>query len=400
MTDVIGVGTATRDYRLGLMRDLMDREQLDALAFQSDDYVKFATNFTADVSGFERPGICVVPRDGEPFIVLHELSTNNWRFSTERGRIWVSDASFYAEHPRVRNRLPLIQQWNDVVAAKLEQRGLNRSRIGTEGGTLPGVAQLLPGLSVVPVMEKCRRLRWVKCAEELELMRVAAQFSDWIQERYREEIRAGRLLIELDAHITGLVAEETANRFPGADIGCLLWTISGPISASPHGAGASLGNLAGARISEGDVLVNCVCPAIDGLYVENERTWFCGKPNERQVELFEAARQATEAGSAAVVTGNPIWAFDAAAQDVFERLGVADLILHRTGHGLGLGGHDFPIDTAFNSDPMVDGMVFSVEPGIYEYGLGGFRHDDTVVAGPTPEILTSTPKDVESQTVG
>jgi len=55
----------------------MVREQLDALAFESPDYFKFATNFTVDVSGFERPGVCVVPRDGEPFVVMHELSMNN-----------------------------------------------------------------------------------------------------------------------------------------------------------------------------------------------------------------------------------------------------------------------------------------------------------------------------------
>src|SRR5437868_2773563 len=76
----VGVGQQTREHREKLMRDLMDREQVDALAFTSPDYFKFATNFTADVSGFERPGICVVPRNGSPFVILHELSANNWRF--------------------------------------------------------------------------------------------------------------------------------------------------------------------------------------------------------------------------------------------------------------------------------------------------------------------------------
>ena len=170
------------------------------------------------------------------------------------------------------------------------------------------------------------------------------------------------------------------------------------MSASPHGVSA-FGNLAGAKIEKGHVLVNSVYPAIDGLYVENERTWFCGKPSKRQIQLFEAAREANEAACEAAITGRPVWSIDAAAQEVLERAGVADLINHRTGHGLGLGGHDYPVDMSLNNSPLLSGMVFSVEPGLYEYGLGGFRHDDTVVVGNKPRILTSTPKDLKSQTV-
>jgi Xaa-Pro aminopeptidase len=239
----------------------------------------------------------------------------------------------------------------------------------------------------------------VKCEEEIELMRHASSLADWGMELYREHIRPGRLVTELDMTIGGLIAAEAASRMRGTDVGLFLLTLSGPVSASPHGAGAALGNLAGATVEEGHVLVVCVVTGIDGLYVENERTWFCGTPSRRQVELFEAARAANAAGCEAAVTGRPIWSIDAAAQTALERAGVADLICHRTGHGLGLGCHDFPVDMAFNDSPLVDGMVFSVEPGVYEYGIGGFRHDDTVVVGCTPEILTKTPKDLDSQTV-
>jgi Xaa-Pro aminopeptidase len=396
---VVGVGIATRDYRAGLMRELMDREQVDALAFTSPDYFKFATNFTADVSGFERPGMCVIPRNGSPFVILHELSTNNWRFGTEAQRLWASDATFYSEHPRVRQRLALASQWSDMVAAKLEEVGLHRARIGTDGAPLAGVAQLLPHLYVEGLGRQCQRLRWVKHEEELAVMRQAAALADWTQERYRENIRPGRLVAELDMSMASLMAQEAARRMPGTDLAIYCWTLSGPVSASPHGAGSPFGNLAGATIEKGHVLVNCVYPAIDGLFVENERTWFCGTPSKRQIQLFEAARIATEAACEAAIVGQPVWSIDAAAQDVFERAGVANLIGHRTGHGLGLGGHDYPVDMAFNSSPMLENMVFSVEPGVYEFGLGGFRHDDTVVVGTRPDILTKTAKDLRSQTI-
>lgn len=395
---VVGVGSATRDYRARLMRELMDGEQLDALAFTTGDYFKFASNFDIDVSGFERPEICVIPRNGEPFVILHELSTNHWRLRAEDQRLWVSDASFYSEHPRVRQRLPLTPQWDEMVAAKLEQAGLHRARIGTDGGGLNRVAQLLTHLHVEVVENKCQRLRWVKHEEELAVMREAAALADWTQERYRENIRPGRLVTDLDMSMAALMAQEAARRMPGTDLVIACWTVSGPVSASPHGASA-FGNFAGATIQTGHGLVSSVFPAIDGLYVENERTWFCGKPSNRQVQLFEAARAANAAGCEAAVAGTPVSSIDAAAQDAFERAGVADLIYHRTGHGLGLGGHDYPIDMAFNNSVLLEHMVFSIEPGVYEFGLGGFRHDDTVVVGKTPQILTTTAKDLHAQTI-
>ena len=211
----VGVGEATRRHRERLLNALMDREQLDALAFTTPDYFKFATHFTADVSGFERPGICVIPRSGSPFAILHELSINNWRFGLDAGRLWIADVSFYSEHPRVLNRLPLAPQWNELVAERLDAAGLHRARIGTDGSSLMGISRILPGLRVESVERQCRRLRWIKHPEEIGVMRAAASLADWTQERYREAIRPGRLLQELDAAMASQMAEEAARRMPG-----------------------------------------------------------------------------------------------------------------------------------------------------------------------------------------
>lgn len=313
-------------------------------------------------------------------------------------RLWVREAHFYSEHPRVRNRLPLRSQWDEMLAARLEHAGLQHARLGTDGALLSGTSQLLPRLQVENASRGLQGLRWVKHEEELAVMREAAAIADWTQERYREQIRPGRLVAELDRTIGALMAEEAARRMPGTDLAIYCWTLSGPVSASPHGVSA-FGNIAGATIETGHVLVTCVYPAIDGLFVENERTWFCGAPSTRQVKLFNAAREANEAACRAAVAGNPVWSIDAAAQEVFERADVADLICHRTGHGLGLGGHDYPVDMAFNDAALKERMVFSIEPGIYELGLGGFRHDDTVIVGTEPEIVTTTTRDLKSQTV-
>ena len=199
--------------------------------------------------------------------------------------------------------------------------------------------------------------------------------------------------------MTALGYAEAARRYPDADVVIPCWTLSGPISASPHGAGSTFGNLSGARIETGHVLINNVYPAIDGLWIENERTWVCGRPSKRQAELFDAVHEAQEAACAAVVVGKRISDIDSASSAVFERRGLAHLVLHRAGHGLGLGGHDVPIDMAFNTNPIPERMVTSVEPSLLEYSLGGFRIDDTVVAHDTPRILTRSAKDLKSQTI-
>lgn len=392
------LGHAVRDYRLQLMYSLMDREGFDALLFTQADFFQFATNFNTDVETWERPILCVVPRNGAPFVIAHELSTHHWRFTKEAGHLWIEDARFYAEHPRVQNRLPLVSQWSELVAQSLRDAGLHRSRIGVDAITAPlaRVGTLLPSLVLQNATEECRTLRLVKHAEEIQLMREACALTDWLQDRYRENIRPGRLVQELDMSMAALFVEEAANRFPGEDVQCIeFFTLSGPASCAPHGDGRQCG----ARIEKGHGLVNIIIPRINGLIIENERTWFCGKPSARQVQLYEAAREANEAACEAAVTGNPVCAIDAAAQGVFERHGVADLIIHRTGHGLGLVGHEFPHDMAFNTRPLMSGEVYSAEPGIFQWGLGGFRIDDTVVIGDTPDILTRAPRDIPSQTI-
>ena len=84
---------------------------------------------------------------------------------------------------------------------------------------------------------------------------------------------------------------------------------------------------------------------------------------------------------------------------MIDRAGFADHILHRTGHGMGTLGHEFPDDMAFNHRPLLANEVYSAEPGLYVFGLGGFRHDDTVVVGTAPEVLTRFPKDLASLTI-
>jgi Xaa-Pro aminopeptidase len=187
-------------YRHDKMTKLMNELAVDALVFSTADFFQYATNFHTDVQPWERPIFAVIPRQGEGFLVMNELSTNHMRFSVEAGKVWVTDVTYYAEHPMVQNRLPLISQLPEILADRLQRAGLHRARIATDAGSpvLAAAQRLLPELHVRVATAQCRSLRWQKHAEELAVMEALAGLSDWLQDRYRDNIRPGRLVQELD----------------------------------------------------------------------------------------------------------------------------------------------------------------------------------------------------------
>lgn len=386
----------TYDYRRKLMRQMMDVNKLDALAFLTTDFFQWATNFHVDVQPWERPIVVILPRDGEPFAIMNELSTNHLRATMERDTIWIKDVTIYSEHQRLGSRMPLRSQWAQTAADLLQQHGLSRGHIGVDAtGPLGHVPALLPDLKLVVSTDQMRAMRFVKCEEELALHRDAGALSDWGQARYLENLRPGRRLQELDFTLAAMISEEAARRFPNENVQIFCWTLSGPASASPHGDGIPTG----ATIEKGHGIVNICNVRLNGMMTENERTFFMGKPSNQQALLYEAVRNANEAGKAAAVTGNPVAGIDAAAQAVIEKAGFGDFILHRTGHGMGVQGHEYPDDMPFCYRPLMDGEVYSVEPGLYYYGLGGFRIDDTVVIGKKPEVITHAPRDIQTNTI-
>jgi Xaa-Pro aminopeptidase/Xaa-Pro dipeptidase len=150
------------------------------------------------------------------------------------------------------------------------------------------------------------------------------------------------------------------------------------------------------KLLKGDSLVNGVSVRLNKYGVENERTFFLGTPTEKQKKFFEVATEAQLKGLEVCVAGNKVSDIDAAALQVIENAGYGDYVFHRTGHGIGLGGHEYWDDGSFNHRIMKPGMVTSVEPALYVYGLGGFRHSDTVIVGrDKPEVTTKYTKELK-----
>tara|TARA_R110002072_G_scaffold38778_3_gene112011 strand:- start:4746 stop:5939 length:1194 start_codon:yes stop_codon:yes gene_type:complete len=382
------------ESRLVEMQALMARENLDGLLVASADFFQFASNFHLDVQTWERPVMLVITRDGASFALMNELSTHHLKMAGERGVLWLEDVTLYDEHRGGLNSARLLPDWAKIAAELLKSKGLENATLGTDGsgGALNRLPEQLPGLTLKPLVAALRALRRVKHPEELTLMRRAAALSDWAQARYRENIRPGRIVQELDAAMTAVMFEEAAQRFADEHLEIRAYSLTGPTSASPHGNGAPTG----IRIREGDGLVNIIIPRLNGLVIENERTYFAGQPSAAQIHLYETALQANQAAIEEMVPGRLVSDIEEAARGRIVQAGYGENIRHRTGHGLGYLGHEWPEDMPFNDRRLEANEVYSAEPGIYVYGVGGFRIDDTVVVGDQPEVLTQAPKDLDS----
>lgn len=383
------IAQRVRQLRYHLTRqDLEGAVILDALNFA------YLSGFHLDVDTWERPVVLVIPRAGPTTAIITELSSHAWELARSEAMVIPDRVVVYREHSHAPEAEPTIAQWTQMTRQMLRNAGISRL-IGSDrpDGTKP-IAEA--DAEVMDVEPAIRNMRRVKSRAELGILRRSGEITDWAQERYRERLRPGRYIQEVDHEIATLLEIRAAEEFPKSHFKLLVISFSGPDSAYPHGRCGWPSQ----KIVDGHPVITNVAFRIDGLGVENERTWSVGAPTARFRNAFGVAAAAQLAGVAACAAGRPYSEIDASAQAVIADAGMGRYSIHRSGHGVGLGLHEYPADTAFNQTPMLADEVMAVEPGVYIPGLGGFRHSDTLVIGARgPEVLTQFPRDVESLTI-
>ena len=229
----------------------------------------------------------------------------------------------------------------------------------------------LPSAELTVASTVTAPLRMVKDAAEVAALAHVAAAADRVVDDLAEMRWAGRserdVARELDTRIRD-VHDETLFVIVGA----------GPNSASPH-------HEPGDRVIQpGDAVVVDIGGSLDGYCSDTTRTLVVGEPPAGFLELHQVLQAAQEAGCAAVRAGVPAQAVDAACRQAIAAAGYGEHFIHRTGHGIGLEVHEDPYLVAGNSEPLVPGMAFSVEPGIYLAGRYGARIEDIVVC-PEPD---------------
>ena len=221
---------------------------------------------------------------------------------------------------------------------------------------------------LVPTQDIVERLRAVKDSNELELIVRAVELADQALDRIAPGIAPGISEREVAWEL------EKAMREAGAD-GASFDTIvaSGPNGALPH-------HRAGERVIEdGDPIVIDMGASYEGYCSDLSRTIFVGEPDETFREVYETVLRAQLLAEEKATQGMTGGEVDGLAREVIAEAGHGDEFGHSLGHGVGLAVHEFPTVGPRGEDPVEDGMVFTVEPGIYVSGWGGVRIEDMVV---------------------
>ena len=367
--DVKPITADERATRVEKARKLMVDNKISAIYLEGGSSMFYYTGVRWGNS--ERPFVCVIPAKGELGWVCpgfeeeraRELVTGNAEV-----RVWQEDESPYRQ-----------------IAGILKDRGAT-GRVGVEERLryfiYSGVKKEATGVDFVDAEPITAGCRMIKSATELALMQKA---SDLTIEAFRAAFatfREGMTQDDLRANIAA------AHRGLGATGSASV--SFGKFTAFPHGS------IEPQKLVQGDVIqVDGGC-AIDGYQSDITRTTVFGKASARQIEVWELEKRAQAAAFAVVRPGVPCEAVDAAARKVITDAGFGPDykvpgLPHRTGHGIGLDGHEWTNFVRGNRTPLAPGMCFSNEPMIAIYGEFGIRLEDCLYVTETGAQYFSQP---------
>jgi len=357
-----------RRVRIAKAQRLMTEQGIGAIVLEGGTSMSYFVNVRWGLS--ERPFLLVIPAKGEPAYVSPAFEEQRARevikFTTDV-RVWEED-----EDPLAR------------VAEILKDRGVATGKVGVEERVrffiADGLAKAAPASQVVlatPVTAGCRM---IKSAAEIANLQYANDITLAAFKAGLSNLREGMTQGELANIIT------TAYRQMGA--GGAIAVSFGKYTAFPHGS------IEPQRLREGDVVQIDDGVSWNGYQSDITRTTVFGKATPRQIEVWNLEKKAQAAAFAAAQVGAACESVDAAARKVITDAGFGPGykvpgLPHRTGHGIGMDGHEWTNFVKGNKTKLEPGMCFSDEPMIAIYGEFGIRLEDCLYITPSgPRFFT------------
>jgi Xaa-Pro dipeptidase len=354
---IVPVGRSERHARIDRARRLMRDNDIGAILVEPGASLVYFTGVHWWRS--ERLTVGVIPAEGTPLIVtpFFERPSVAQSLGIEADiRVWQED------------ELPL-----SLVAAFLKERGLGKSRIGVEETArffaFDGLRETLPQAVLVSANPVVRGCRMIKTPAEIALMQVA---TDVTMAAYRwtiPKVRIGMTPEDISALMDG-----ATKALGGAPEFSLV--LIGEAAAYPHGSNAPQ------IVRAGDVvLMDCGC-TVEGYQSDISRTFIVGgAPTVEQRRVWDQVAKGQQVALAAARVGAPAGSVDDAVRAYYQSLGYGPGyrlpgLSHRTGHGIGMEGHE-PVNLVHGETmKLAPGMCFSNEPGIYIPGSFGVRLED------------------------
>ncbi len=344
-------------------RTILDSRHLDAILFTSLENIRYLCGFTGS--------------DGA--LVM-----------TQKESFFLTDSRYWTQADEEVKGSRIIHYKKKMEGIFSLSSDLKLKEIGFESAFLPFSAyqflteKLADGARLFPLEDELKSLRAVKDAHELTLIRKAIDNSSNAFFRMTEMLKEG--VVEQEA---ALEIESLMKRGGADALGFDIILASGKRSALPHGKAS------GKRIEKGDFILIDFGSGFQGYHSDQTRTVVCGSPSAEQQKIYQIVREAHDRAIEKVRPGIPIGQVDGAARDHIRNQGYGEYFGHGTGHGIGLAVHEDPAVNGENKGLLQEGMVFTIEPGIYIPDWGGVRIEDMVVVTPHGvEVLTYLPGDL------
>ena len=388
-----GIPAAELEERRGRLLEHVRREGLTGYVLFGADAIQYFTGFR--FLSNERPVVYAESVDGESAVFVPEFEVERTRAEAAFGRV-----EAYPEYPGIEHPMRILARvladLGIVRAVGADQDGYP-GILGYEGPALSAVS----GRRVAPIGHAIESMMARKSESELALIRESGRWCAHAHRLLQEYTRPGATEAEVSLRA-------------GMETTLALLAELGEVGGLSSSAGVSAGyrGQIGVRSSwahavahdiefkAGDMLVTETSAPIWGYNAELERGMVIGPPTDEQRRLFGHVVAAQEAAFAAIRPGATCAEVDGAVTRYLERHDLLPYWRQHTGHGIGLRNHEAPFLDLGDHTVLEPGMVFTVEPGLYDSALGGFRHSDTVaVTEDGMEKLTDYPSDLESLTL-
>jgi Xaa-Pro aminopeptidase len=351
----VPISVEERKSRIEKARRLMAENGMGAIVLEPGTSMSYFVDVRWGLS--ERPFLLVIPAKGELAYVspgFEEARAREITKFTNDVRVWQED-----------------DDWGGVVAGILKDRGVS-GKVGIEervrffiADSLRHAAPQVEFVLATPVTAGCRM---IKSPAEIALMQRANDITIEAYKAAFATLRDGITQIEFGRNIR---AAFEALGAPGGSASVQF----GKYTAFPHGSSTPQ------KLVEGDVVMVDGGCGIEGYQSDITRTTVFGKPSQRQIDVWNLEKTAQTAAFKAARIGAPCESVDAAARKVITDAGFGPDykvpgLPHRTGHGIGMDGHEWTNFVRGNKTPLAPGMCFSDEPMIAIYGEFGIRLED------------------------
>lgn len=374
--DAKPIDAAEYARRLARAQALMKANNIAAVVIEAGSSMVYFTGVRWWQS--ERLTAAILPAEGIPCVVtpfFEEPSVRETLAVPATFRVWQED-----ENPTA------------TIAGFLRDYKLAKGRIGVEANVryfaFHGLEEALPDVTLVPATAVVRATRMIKSAAELALMQKATDVTiaayRWVQPRVEAGMSQGQVSALMDA----------ATRKLGGSPEFSMVLI-GESSAYPHGSKHPR------AVADGEiVLMDCGC-TVHGYQSDVSRTWVHGTASAAQRKVWDEVHRGQQVAFRAAQIGTPAGEVDDAVRRFYESLGYGPGynlpgLSHRTGHGIGLDGHEPVYLVHGEKSPLAAGMCFSDEPGLYIPGKFGVRLEDCFhMTDAGPRFFSEPPKSID-----